>query len=225
LYSSADGVSWRRSDVALPGGQVLAMDFRDARHGAVSVIDFTWTRTSDGTGCGFTGESSSSVVFVTDDGGRSWRRALRCARACWGLSWASGGRLVLGQWDGAVLQSRDGGRTFRRSAQLPVLPGVLGLQSIDCSASRCFALVNGTGVYRQDGAGEWVHETSDADVVGICTVEIAAIDDQHVVAAGPHGLMARLVLPGGREARGPRGGPPAGPSPTRTARLVLPPAP
>jgi photosystem II stability/assembly factor-like uncharacterized protein len=221
LLSSPDGRTWTRSDLALSNGTVLALDFLDARHGAVSVIDYAWHDVNNGSSCGFSGESSSSVVFVTDDGGRHWRRALRCVRACYGLAWSGSGRLVLGAWDGVVLESRNYGRSFARRAQLPVISGVLGLQSLDCSARRCWALVNGTGVYRQSGAGEWVHEVSDADAPGLCLVEIAAVDDARVVAAGPHGLMARYPV-GGQATpwSASRQRAPA-PSPVRTAGVAL----
>jgi hypothetical protein len=135
---------------------------------------------------------------VTSDGGVSWRKAYTCVQVC-SVAWSRGLRVTLGQLYGAVLDSVDGGRTFRHTADLPVLPEtILGLQAMDCSGDRCWALVNGTGIYRRDGSGEWTQEHSDADAAGICVAGIAAMDHDRAIAAGPHALMTRVVAPAGQ---------------------------
>lgn len=194
LLSSSDSRRWARTDLPIPGGLVQSVDFADARHGAVAVVEFDYQVMHSGGLCGYSGAGRDTVVFVTADGGRSWRRAQVCTSVCH-LAWAQAGRLVVGSLNGTITESRDSGRSFRQQAVLPTLPDILGLQDLDCAGSRCWALVNGTGIYRADGPGEWIHESSDADVAGICVASIAAGDHDHAFAAGPHALMTRVAAP------------------------------
>ena len=202
LLSSADGAAWRRVDLPVHSGWVKDLKFADPLHGAVSLYDLQYVRQESGGLCGYAGSASTTLVFVTADGGRSWRKAFTCSAPC-SVGWVHGRALTLtlGEGYGRVLDSSDLGRHFRRTASIPVLPAtILGLQAMDCSGARCWALVNGTGIYRRDGAGEWTLEDSDADVLGICVAGIAAIDNDRAIAAGPHALMTRVgaSTPGGK---------------------------
>ncbi len=193
LLSSADGVHWTRSDIRTPSGSFRSLTFADARHGAASVYDFHW----EVDGCGYGGSSNSTGVWVTDDGGRSWARRFTCLPSCtvaWG-SLRGQRRLTAVRADGVVLDSLDDGRHTRRTATLPT-SSLAASVALECLADRCWDMVLGTGIYRRDGAGEWVQETSLANVLGLCLPHFAVLDHEHAVAAGPNAIFVRGTLPG-----------------------------
>lgn len=196
VLTSRDGRSWRQSRLPVPDALVSDLAMRRDGRGAVAVWDMAWKKTSGSSGCGFAGEASSGLVYTTADAGRHWRRATSCPAVCT-VAWTGSGRLVVASGTGQVRDSLDGGRTFRAAGTVPVLPAqVLGVQALDCADERCWALVNGTGIHRRDGVGEWQHEVSDADAPGLCVASLTAVDSQRVLAAGPHALMARVAAQG-----------------------------
>jgi len=195
LLSSPDGVRWTRSDIAIPSGHVQEIRFVDARRGAALVVEFDWSETvSDGDTCGYSGLGETTSVQVTSDGGRTWRHVYRCKPNCLALSWSSPHKLVVGQADGKVLSSRDGGRRFIEEAPLPLLAEnqLAFLQALDCVGERCWASVNGGGIFRQEGHGEWGTEVSVQEVYGLQIGDLAAIDAQRAVSGGPHALLTRV---------------------------------
>jgi hypothetical protein len=149
-------------------------------------------------------------VQVTGDGGRTWRHVHRCAPNCFALSWSSPRRLMVGQVDGAILNSTDGGRRFHAEAPLPRPVGapVTFVQALDCVGERCWVSVNGGGIFRLDGGGsEWVTEVSGQEVFGLQIGDLAAVDAERAVSGGPHALMTRVRTGVGAQAapaRGPR---------------------
>jgi photosystem II stability/assembly factor-like uncharacterized protein len=198
VLTSSTGKTWRRTDIPLAGGQVSEIRFLDQQRGAVLVTEIRWTGpTRSGNSCSFSGEGSSSAVFTTADAGRHWRRAWTCKPLCWGLSWSSPGRLMVARGDGRVDLSKDGGATFRQLAPVPVgnvvSSGVGFLQALDCVGARCWVSVNGGGVFRYDGSGEWNKEISSEDAVGLAIGDLAAVDHERAVQGGPTALSYRVA--------------------------------
>ena len=200
MLSSPDGVRWTRSDIAVPGGWVQEIRFADARRGAALVVEFEYTETErDGSSCGYSGVGATTSVQVTSDGGRTWRHVHRCRPNCFALSWSTPRRLMVGQVDGVVLRSADAGRRFTPLSELPLLAGspITFLQALDCVRDRCWASVNGGGIFRTDADAEWSREVSGQEVFGLQIGDLSAIDAERAVSGGPHALMTRVDATGG----------------------------
>jgi hypothetical protein len=216
VLRSAAGNGWWRSDIPVRGGRLHEIRFADSRHGAALVTEYRYTGpTRNGNSCGFTGEGSTSGVFVTSDAGQHWRRAYTCKPLCYGVSWSSRGRLVVARIDGRVELSKDGGASFRQLAPVPigavVSAGVGFLQALDCVGPRCWVSVNGGGVFRHDGNGEWSKEISNQDFVGLAIGDLAAVDRERAVTGGPTALSTRVASGSGpalRQPQTPRAQPP-----------------
>jgi hypothetical protein len=95
-----------------------------------------------------------------------------------------------------------------------VSAGVGFLQALDCVGPRCWVSVNGGGVFRHDGNGEWSKEISSEDAVGLAIGDLAAVDSERAVQGGPTALSYRVAT--GVTGRAPQvfrpvGGPAPGP--------------
>ncbi|MBV8066635.1 MAG: hypothetical protein JO113_01560 [Candidatus Eremiobacteraeota bacterium] len=175
LYKSTDGAkTWRR--VGLAGVwsiSRIAIDQRDPRHVVVGAFGDPFN------------DSTNRGVYVTFDGGQSWRKSLY-------LSPASGASDVAvdpqnpnvvyaGMWhfrrvpwtftsggpDGGLYKSSDGGRTWKKLTGngLPAgYTGRIGLAVAPNRPNRIFALIEAKGgiLWRSDDAGaHWTMVSSD----------------------------------------------------------------
>ncbi len=195
LLVSTDGVRWRRTDIPHAGGKVDEVRFADARRGVALVSEFSYSATvEEDHSCGYSGTSVSGGVYATSDGGRTWRRALTCRPRCTSVAWAGGQRVVVGRSDGEIFTSNDGGRRFADAGS--VASSDTTLDGLDCVGARCFASLNGTGIFRSDDAGAaWVEETSLHVAYFPGSGDLAAFDAEHAVAIGPSSILARERTP------------------------------
>jgi hypothetical protein len=193
VLRSTDATSWRRADIPWKAGRVWATQFADATHGAALVLETKWGKpVRDGNSCSINGVADTTGLYVTSDAGRHWRRALGCKPVCYALSWSQRDRLVVGRADGRVDVSKDGGASFRQLAPVPAGPVLGALDAIDCVALRCWALVNGGGIFRHDGNGEWSTELSGASSPALNFGDLAAVDRERAVAACANTLSTRI---------------------------------
>jgi photosystem II stability/assembly factor-like uncharacterized protein len=175
LYKSTDGgKTWRRVGLAgVWSVSRIAVDPRDSRHVVVGAFGDPFK------------DSTDRGVYVTFDGGQSWRKSLY-------LSPASGASDVAidptnpnvvyaGMWhfrrvpwtftsggpDGGLYKSTDGGRTWKKLTGngLPTgYTGRIGLAIAPSRPSRVFALIEAKGgiLWRSDDAGShWTMVSND----------------------------------------------------------------
>lgn len=205
LLSSADGKRWQRSDIPFAGGMVDEVRFSDARHGVALVVEFEYTETTqDENSCGFSGMADSSGVYVTANGGRTWRRTFECRPMCRAVSWSTPGRVVVGRLDGEIFASDNRGARFTSASRLqpPVDTAIRSLDGLDCRGRRCFASFNGGGIFRSDDAGaEWESEASPNDAYFLAIGDLAMFDAERAVAIGPYSILTRERTPAAASTR------------------------
>jgi hypothetical protein len=198
VFSSPDGVRFSRGDIRYPGGRVSELRVATPRRAAALVVDFVYSEpVGDADSCSLTGEATTSTAWVTEDAGRTWRKAVTCQPSCRAMSWAGPTTLVIGAVDGSVQVSRDAGRRFVPVVGVPLLTPLLSfLQAIDCRGTTCLASVNGSGIYRLDGFGDqWLREASTQEAYNPSIGDLAFVDDVRAVSGGPNALSARTSVP------------------------------
>lgn len=188
--------TFRRVDLPSRSGRVEQVRFADRSRGAVLVTEIDWEVSGTETSCSAVGVSTGSVLFTTRDGGRRWQVAARCPTSCRALTWGPGQPLLLGESDASRVRVSPDGVLFRDLPPLPLLPGLLRLlQGLDCAGQRCWASVNGGGIFRTEGGDGWVLEPSGQEVFGLQLGDLEVVDAVRVVSGGPHALLARTVVP------------------------------
>lgn len=103
--------------------------------------------------------AAGSQLYLSADGGRSWRPGLRCPAPilCLGALPGASSSLLVGTAEG-LYQSRDGGLSGHRAAGTPGRISFLTLLFDPEHPERCFALSE-RGLFRsEDGGGSWARQ-------------------------------------------------------------------
>lgn len=161
-----------------------------------------------------------TAVWLTSDGGRSWRRAFDCPQICTSVAHAGPATVFAGTVDGRLYGSGDGGRrwSLRQSFPLPVpTPPPANTHWVSGIAftrdGRTAVLgTNGRGTYRStDGGRSWSRESpSPQEVYGLGIGDAVIFDSRRALVGGPNALAVRSELPGGAAASLPLAPAPAG---------------
>ena len=203
VYLSTDaGKTWRRMGLAHVGqiGRIV-VDPHDPDHVVVAALGNEW------------GPSAQRGVYVTTDGGRTWRKSLFVNDETGAIDVAmqpgNGQVLLAATWqayrqpwtlhDGGpgsgIWRSTDGGQTWRRlSHGLPAPPvGRIGLAFAPSDPERAYALLEapiGKGaLFVTDDLGTHWHEVSDNHALNVrgfyfTTLEVAPNDPDRVYFLG-----------------------------------------
>lgn len=130
------------------------------------------------------------ALLTTDDEGNTWFPLWTDPHAEAGIVGfdfinEDGGWMLLG--DGAFLQSRDGGRTWKKIANLPAEPAKQ-TTSLDFVTDKIGFIVGNGGLIlmTRDGGQNWQQQTSG---VGENLYKVAAADTNHVWASGQSGVL------------------------------------
>lgn len=193
------GRTWSVGYLSVPSGMVLSGRWLDASHAAVSVVEFAWTHVKDSSGCGVNGSGDAVSVWITSDGGRHWRRALRLADGWASAAWADPRTLlVVAESAGVarVYRSPNAGKTFDQNP--PVLysnpASIGGFPSLEfATGGRAWVGAVFAGMYRTDNAGlAWAHELSAADGAFYGVSDFTAMSADHAVMGGPNAILTRI---------------------------------
>ena len=200
IYTSHDaGDTWIDAVLPVDGARVSVLETLDERHAVALAYEMSYDAQCSGV-------STRNMLFVTEDGGRSWREVLDCGEYCTSAAMVAPGRLIAGFRDGRILRSEDGGRSFSETSvtgSIPPPPGleaaywVSGIDFADCEVG--YAGTNGRGTFRTDDGGKtWDAETSPQSVWGIGVGHLAAFDRMHAIAGGPNVVAYRTPGEGER---------------------------
>lgn len=195
VFVSNDGArSWRHYTLPFRSeGVTSIVALFDDRHGAMAVSEID----ADPRACYLEGATYRGAVWVTHDGGRTWRRtAARCENWCTSIAMPAPDRIVVGSFGNTIEASEDGGRTFRRT-RLP--PGTTFNHSVMDLAfpepSVGWAITQDAGIWRTaDGGRTWAHEPSTADGLQIGFTNLGAADAAHAVAITPNAVLTRMPM-------------------------------
>jgi photosystem II stability/assembly factor-like uncharacterized protein len=194
IFVSRDGArSWRRG--SLPAkGWVRRISMADDRNGAIWMQEVTLATAAPSCRVPRVGETpSKETLWVTGDGGLTWRRAaMPCAYPdCQSMTMVTSRRIVVGD-DDSVHVSDDRGRTFR-AVRLPTTveqPGVFDLAF--ATAFLGYAVTYGQGIWRTlDGGRTWVMEPSPNHAQVLGWYRVAATVD-HAVAVTADAVLTRV---------------------------------
>lgn len=197
-WSNDGGRSWRENVLSFYGA-VSSIDVLDSRTG-VAIVHDKWTA-DRADGCMF--RSLTNAVYVTRNGGASWRRVMRCREGvfCTAATMADRRTILVGTNEGALHRSVDGGKTFDETARFfneayrPLedqqafwVAGIgFGTREIG------YASTKGGGTYRTiDGGETWAMEASTELVWGVAAGDLAVAGPDRAVAGGPNFLITRL---------------------------------
>jgi photosystem II stability/assembly factor-like uncharacterized protein len=193
LTSHDGGATWRAFALPHDGSGWFVEWAPDGRRAVASVTGTRFTR-EPGECAVAEAANLGSDLWVTDDGGATWRRTLHSDLAWINAAWLPGGRLVAAMMSGEVHLSDDAGRTWRQTTDLMVDPG-LSFSVSDLAATPAgavYATVNGGGIMRSEDAVTWTKETSVFDVPSLSGFDsVAAFDEDRAVAGGAHPLSVR----------------------------------
>jgi photosystem II stability/assembly factor-like uncharacterized protein len=205
IWSSHDGGrSWIRVDLGRDHG-VFNIDVYDAQLAIARVYDVT--QHAD---CSSIGDRNA--IYVTRDGGRSWRRVLNCpvGHLCTASAFVSRSRLLVGRNEGTTVVSDDAGRTFKAGPSfVNALPKPQDSSQWYWVQSYAFAdkrrgwvSVKGVGTYRTDDSGaHWELEHSQDEVWGVGIGDADAASYEHAVIAGPTFVSTRVSGSGPQRSR------------------------
>lgn len=193
------GRTWSNAYLPVRSGMVLSGRWLDPAHAAVSVVEFAWKPFKDSSGCGVNGSSDAVSVWITSDGGRHWRRALRIAAGWASAAWADPHTVVaVAESDGVarVYRSRNAGKAFDQDPKVLYSnpAGIGGFPSLDFTAKgRGWVGAVVAGMFRTDDAGAaWTHELSPADGAFYGVSDFTAMNADHAVMGGPSALITRI---------------------------------
>lgn len=202
VHLSTDaGQSWRRWQ--LPGNWQPGFGARVYDRNTAAVIAYRW---DIGPGC--TGLRSENAVFLTTDGGRSYRRVLSCPVQpyCTSVAFVTRTRLIVGKTDGSTTISNDGGRRWLVGQRLwssvndpavasdPDLRHRHWVQSFAfADPKNGYASTRGGGTWRtSDGGRSWTQEASHECVYHQWGVgENAVFDADRALTGGPAFISTR----------------------------------
>ncbi len=204
IYSTRDaGVHWNRA--ALPKGWLAG--YRSQVYDSSTMLHLAYYFT-EGAEC-----SSGTVgLFVSHDGGRSFRKTYVCRvqPTCTSVVMVSRSRILLGRTDGSTLVTSDGGKTWRLGQRMfeptwqpsidsgAMSPWSFWVQSMAFSDPRHgYASTRGSGTWRTvDGGFSWRQERSHECAWYIPGIgEIAAGSATTAITGGPHFISARTETP------------------------------
>ncbi len=187
VTSGNAGVSWRTTTLPTAGSLLYDnISFADSLHGLINV-----TQPST---CGTV---ATSQIWVTADGGNTFRLAYACSGRCQ-AEHVSRSRIVVTETAEDktyefVVRSEDGGRTFRRGQDLRRLP----VNSQFCQISDLtfapddrtgYAATPACGVWRTTDAGvTWTNEPTAPHV----DAHVAAFDSERAFLATLSGILTR----------------------------------
>jgi hypothetical protein len=217
IYTSHDaGVRWTRA--ALPQGWYSG--YRQYLLDKSTIVRLSygdWKPLSEAE-CG----SSTSGLFLSRDGGRSFRLVRKCGapKICTSVAMPTRNRIILGRNDGSTVVSSDGGATWRPGQRLfdarwqPVVDSgempaeafwVQAMSFVD--ARHGYASTRGSGTWRTgDGGLSWSQERSHECGWYLHGIgEVAAGSADSAITGGPHLISARTPVDGAPEGCG---GPP-----------------
>jgi len=198
------GKEWRLTKLPHPG-KVRDLAFLSDRVGLVLALKWgPATGSSD-----FTCESRESIVYLTTDGGRTFRPVIRRsfeqpAQAFTSIGIASRATFVAGTADGSTVLTTDGGRSFHDGQALvnPAISsdgapydGFFWISGFDfADRSVGYASTKGGGTWRtEDGARTWTLEASTELVFSRTGFgDVAAADREHAISAGGTSVLTRL---------------------------------
>jgi len=193
------GRTWSKAYLPVRSGMVLSGRWLDAAHAAVSVVEFDWTPVKDSSGCGVNGTGDAVSVWITSDGGRHWRRALRVAAGWASAAWADPKTVVAVVESDAtarVYRSRNAGKSFDQDPKVLYSnpAGIGGFPSLDfATKGRAWVGAVVAGMFRTDDAGAaWTHELSPADGAVYGVSDFTAMTADHAVMGGPTALITRI---------------------------------
>lgn len=203
VYVSHDGgARWRRTDLPVTG-DVWQIEWYDARRAAVTVQEIEWEDPhGDDRECGASGIGTAQSVWVTSDGGATWRLVFRVKAGRATAAWSSPTSItvvaeVMGV--GAAYVSNDSGRHFLRGVNLYTTAGagdvrLAGFPSLEyVDGRRGWVAVLGMGTFRTDNGGtEWAHEISPFDGSAYGVHDFTAFDKQRAAVGGPRSLVTRV---------------------------------
>jgi hypothetical protein len=148
------------------------------------------------------GASTQNAVFLTTDGGRTYRKVLSCSKQplCTAVAFVTRTTFLVGRTDGTTLVTRNAGRTWHPGMRLydRANDGAVAgdanarwwfwVQSFSFTDSRHgFASTRGSGSWRTDDGGRsWYQERSHECTYHMWGVgENAAATADHAVTGGP----------------------------------------
>ena len=151
-------------------------------------------------------------LFLTRDGGKTWRRVHTCGAPdlCTSVAMVTPSRILLGRNDGTTLVSNDGGTTWNPGQRLFDLQWQPGIDSgnVDrhmfwaqamsfADATHGFASTRGSGTWRTDNGGKtWTQERSQECEYFLWGIgEIAAGSPTTAITGGPHLISTRIDTP------------------------------
>ncbi|HWL35887.1 MAG TPA: hypothetical protein VNQ77_06815 [Frankiaceae bacterium] len=212
IYTSHDsGVRWTRA--ALPRGWYSGYRQYLLDKSTIVRLSYGGWKPVNETTCG----SSTSGVFLSRDGGKSFKHIHTCAapKVCTSVAMPTRNRIVLGRNDGSTVISWDGGKSWRPGQRLfdaarwqPVvdtgeLPAeAFWVQSISFVDSKHgYASTRGSGTWRTtDGGLSWTQERSHECAWYLHGIgEIATGAPDSAITGGPHFISARTPVDGAPE--------------------------
>ena len=145
---------------------------------------------------------SSTALYLSHDGGRTFARRAVCAAFCTAVGWVSRTSLVVGRSDGTTTFSTDGGRTFREGQPLRTFGGPteesvyrFWVQSLVFRGSVGYASTM-SGTWRTtDGGRRWGREVSpEASHSGDGWGGVAMFDDDRAIVSGRGFVAVRRLV-------------------------------
>jgi photosystem II stability/assembly factor-like uncharacterized protein len=212
VYTSHDaGERWTRAE--LPRGWFGG--FRQAAYDRYTLARLTYGdfKPTEEETCA----SGTTGLFLSRDGGKSFRRVLTCQiPVCTSVAFSSRNRIVVGRADGSTLISYDAGQTWRRgqrlfdarwqpvvdSGQLPAYAFWVQGISFTADGRYGYASTRGSGTWRTtDGGSTWTQERSHECAWYLWGVgEVATGSKDTAITGGPHFISARTAVAGVPEA-------------------------
>ncbi len=200
VLTTNGGKAWRRRP--LPGvGHPVQVSFATAQDGLVAVVD----NMNSLVPCDWSLGGNSATIYVTHDGGRSFRRVLSCD-ICWNAIMLGPDEIVAVENGGRVHHSTDGGSTFRVASTvvgLPEFPLAVWALAAAGDGSLAALLNNGGTAWAPGPAGPWVLERVPSTAVKPGGAgDIALAGDRGVLldAGGIHARVGAGVGNGNDEA-------------------------
>lgn len=200
VWSSSDGGrTWRTANIG-PDDQPLYVTMFDQRRGVMLANDYAYKRDR----CSLAPDVVMAV-WLTDNGGKSWKRSTPCLKVCATAAMPDAKTVVIGHSDGSLLRTTDFGRTWRVGQKLATRPRgadvaaeTQWVQGMDFANAKVgYASTKGGGTWRTDDGGKtWVLEaSSDALHQVFVQGDVVALDTERAVIAGPAVVAVRMTTP------------------------------